>query len=394
MTGRGARATKSAAFAVGLGAMVVAGPSGVAVASLPPLVETARRAAGVYLELDGHVGDRAFIRELARPRWIDHMVAPRETLRHIASRYQVPLAAVVRWNEIEGSEVEVGTELRIFTARDLPPRQRIEVRVQPEDTWWRIAVAHGVDSQDLRAYNWRPGQKLVAGESVQIWVDPIVYGMLKRVNRGRSSAIRPGGISIGSANDGELVNGVQIPERPEYTLMRPSSAYGTSHAVRNFVDALLDFRRRAPNYQGRVVVRTMSRPRGGQLGSHRSHQTGRDVDINLPLKASVPQSLPPIPPSRVDWEATYQLVRSFAATGEVVCIFLDYRLQRRLVKAAKKLGATAEELDRLVQWPRGSGSRVGLVRHSHGHDDHIHVRFTCGPSEPECVQLLDGDDGD
>ena len=36
-------------------------------------------------------------------------------------------------------------------------------------------------------------------------------------------------------------------------------------------------------------------------------------------------------------------------------------------------------------------ANLGLVRHSPGHVAHIHIRMTCGPSEPECVSEADFD---
>ena len=92
-------------------------------------------------------------------------------------------------------------------------------------------------------------------------------------------------------------------------------------------------------------------------------------------------------PHRIDWRATWELVKAFASTREVVYVFLEYKLQRRLFNAAEEAGASESERAELIQWPRGRYSGRGLVRHSPGHVGHIHVRFTCGPYEPECVAL-------
>ena len=44
-------------------------------------------------------------------------------------------------------------------------------------------------------------------------------------------------------------------------------------------------------------------------------------------------------------------------------------------------------LERVLQFPRGWGASLGVVRHSPGHEGHIHVRFGCGPAEPQCQDL-------
>lgn len=70
-------------------------------------------------------------------------------------------------------------------------------------------------------------------------------------------------------------------------------------------------------------------------------------------------------------------------------MFLDYKVQRRVYKAAKAAGASEAELATLLQYPRGWAANLGLVRDAHGHDQHIHIRFDCGPCEPECVRKGD-----
>jgi murein endopeptidase len=41
-------------------------------------------------------------------------------------------------------------------------------------------------------------------------------------------------------------------------------------------------------------------------------------------------------------------------------------------------------LERMIQYPRKSGSNDGMVRDESGHTAHFHVRFTCAPNETRC----------
>ena len=141
------------------------------------------------------------------------------------------------------------------------------------------------------------------------------------------------------------------------------------------------------------MMGSMSAKHGGPLAGHRSHQSGRDLDIRLPLLANVQQSAPVVP-SRVDWEALWHLIESFATTGQVVVVFLDYDMQEHLYKAAAAMGVPEVDRKRVLQWPRGNKAHLGLVRHSHGHTAHIHVRMACGPYETECISESDYDDAD
>jgi enoyl-[acyl-carrier protein] reductase I len=60
-------------------------------------------------------------------------------------------------------------------------------------------------------------------------------------------------------------------------------------------------------------------------------------------------------------------------------IFLDHKLQRHLYYAAMSMGVSAEELDEIITWPLRQGAKgKKIIRHSSGHDGHIHVRMKCG----------------
>lgn len=329
-------------------------------------------------------GTVATVQVLERPRWVRHRRAPRESLTQIAARYRVRPHKILKWNEL-GSEddLERNHRLKIYTDHVPPPRRRLDYTVVEGDTWWTIATAHGVDVNDLRAYNWRPGRKLVVGEALRVWIDPVVYTEITRGPLEDAQGVRSGAISVGSPNEGRLVNAVQIPISEHYELRRPGSAYGTTYAVRGFVEALAAFRA-STAYQGKIYVMSMSRARGGDLGDHLSHQSGRDVDILLPLRPGYPLQRHPRA-SRIDWGATWDLIEAFAQGGRTKLIFLEYRLQRRLYGAAKARGVSEERLDELLQYPMGEGEHRGLVVHSPGHTGHIHVRFSCGPGETECL---------
>ncbi|MEM6990552.1 MAG: hypothetical protein AAF721_08650, partial [Myxococcota bacterium] len=69
---------------------------------------------------------------------------------------------------------------------------------------------------------------------------------------------------------------------------------------------------------------------------------------------------------------------------EVEYIFMSTSRQRMLHRAAKDAGATNGELKKLIQYPSKAKTNKGLVRHSKGHDSHIHVRFKCAPDNKRC----------
>jgi len=328
-------------------------------------------------------------------RWIKHKVVPMEGLAQIAHRYGVTVAEIKRWNElpVDREKVGSGTTLRIRSDHRPPPRTLVRYIVQESDTWWRVAVRHGADSKDLRAYNWPYRDKMTPGSTVKVWADPLVaawVGASEPVFPDETSrTVRRGAVGIGPPDDGQLLNGVRIPSGEGYELRFPETAFGTSFAVEALLTGIERFRTES-GYAGELLIGSMSAARGGPIGTHRSHQTGRDVDIRLPRRAGVPTGIP-LTPRRIDWVAAWELIKAFELTS-VEVMFLDYPTQKRVYRAAVAAGAAPEELDRLLQYPRGSHARLGLVRHVAGHDQHMHIRFLCGPCELECVDTSDQDE--
>lgn len=208
-----------------------------------------------------------------------------------------------------------------------------------------------------------------------------------------------GGISAGEPHHGRLYGGVQLPDNPElYLVRREDYAYGSSHAVFHLQLALAKFRQHS-DYSGPLIVSDLSKPRGGRNPPHRSHQSGRDVDVWLPLRANErgvtirggsAESFEPadfkhfcsMRPGHIDWDASWQLVKALVRTGQVEGIFLSRPRQRFLRRAAMRDGLRGEALDAIIQYPHTNLDAV--VRHSRGHHKHIHVRFRCADYEAYC----------
>jgi len=323
--------------------------------------------------------------EGARP-WVIHRLVPGETLEQVAWRYEVTPAALRTWNGLTAeAKLEPGARVKLEARRVPPPRQQVSYVVQPGDSWWSIATAHAIDSKDLRAANPSVPARLTVGDSLVLWVDPAVYHWVRTdrpAGDDPSGSLRRGAVGVGAPDGGRLVNGVRIPDGEGWRLQVAAASYGTSHAVASLVTALQAFSQQR-EHPHPLLLGAMSSRHGGPLPGHRTHQTGRDVDIRLPLLAELPAWFP-IKPWRVDYEALWRLVAALADTGEIEVVFLDYELQKLLHKAATKLGAD-EDARRLIQWPRGRSDANGLVRHADGQTTRIHVRFRCGRNETECV---------
>jgi LysM repeat protein len=318
--------------------------------------------------------------------WISHEVVPGERLAEIAERYAVSTTSVLRWNKLDPNRPQfwVGEQLRVLTRVPDRRRHRVAYIVRPNDTWQKISQRFSVQESALHTWNPQEADLMQAGHQLSIWVEPgTVEHDPDPAPAFEVIPVPAGAHSFGRPDQGRLLNGVQIPENPPlYSLRNLEHAYGSTHAIGVLQRGIAEFRA-TTGFDRQVYLWDMSERKGGHFGPHKSHRTGRDIDIALLLRPG----FEPGTQDRhsVDWEAMWHLIRSFIRTGEVHYVFLARMHQVSLYKAAKACGATPDELDLIIQYPRLT--RVGIVRHSPGHTGHLHVRFTCGQDEAGCIEL-------
>ena len=307
-----------------------------------------------------------------------HPVLPGETLAEVAALYGTDAAALAELNGLDRPDapLRAGDRIRVRATRPVD-RQLILHEVDAGSTWASLAQRYDVREARLRLYNPQLGDTLDPGSLVTVYLTVA------------AGAVESRGQSVGRAGQGSIRGGTQLPDSELYTRNVPTLAWGSSFAVRHLAAALTEFRM-SSGYTGPLVVGDMSKHGGGPLPPHRSHQGGRDVDIFLPVVPGVDlrqtgDALRRPALSEVDWVATARLVRALAETNAVQYIFLDWEKQQALHRGGTLAGWDRASLDRLIQWPNRS-SATAVVRHSAGiHGMEIHVRFKCGPDEPDCV---------
>jgi LysM repeat protein len=327
--------------------------------------------------------------EAPESKWIKHVIVPGETYADIESRYGVTKKEILRWNKKRLGEKKwliAGRTLSLQPRRRPPPREKTTYVVRKGDTWSGIAKKFGVDTKIFRGnWNRKAPKRLRAGQVLKAWTNPeLVSGEITAEAEGKvpEFSVRGGGFASGRPNRGRLTNGVQLPKSEYYTIRKPERAWATSKASLIIQKSIATFRIKT-GYEGEILIADVSQKGGGRLQPHSSHRTGRDADIRLPkLKGVAPGKAPTA--SEIDWAASWVLLRSFIETGEIEYIFLSYGRQKRLAAAAKAAGATAEYRKEHIQFPKGSGSNKGTIRHSKGHTIHFHVRIKCAKEAPNC----------
>jgi len=191
--------------------------------------------------------------------------------------------------------------------------------------------------------------------------------------------------SIGSATRGRLENPNCIPERGAGFISISKARCGTDETIALITYAVSELMRRYPDTVP-MVIGAISDADGGRVRPHRSHRSGRDVDIgyfaknNQKLTAFVN-----IPFDQIDFEKTFFVMATLIATGRVDYIFVNYALQKSFYETAKAFGYDDQQLSYIFQYPRGKKARVGIIRHAKGHLRHFHVRFSCPIGDDACV---------
>ena len=201
-------------------------------------------------------------------------------------------------------------------------------------------------------------------------------------------------ISVGRASRGYLLEGARLPDSGEGLTTRDvwrarDNRYGTDELVDLLVGVSRRMQRQVPEV--RLVVADLSGVGGGERRAfHRSHQTGRDVDLLYYMRDAAGQPFEPdamhtfnrwarsTDGSRVmiDVPRTWLLIKELLTAPEaaVQWIFMYQPIAERLIDYAEQSGEPPELIARArrtVKQPSDSAR----------HDDHLHVRVYCATAD-------------
>lgn len=212
-----------------------------------------------------------------------------------------------------------------------------------------------------------------------------------------TTAVPPGtSVSHGDSANGWLQGGVPLPDRgPGFVRARPgeSTRYGIPRLITALERAAAVVHRRLGGAPLRVG--DLSAPFGGRHPRHRSHRSGRDMDLIFYATDLDGRSVEgrgwvaydrfgvgvePLEQGgrvlRFDEARNWELVRTLLLDEEaqVQWIFASRGVKARLLRYAAEHEPNPEALFRAA-WAIHQPTR------GRAHDDHFHVRVACGPTQ-------------
>jgi len=191
--------------------------------------------------------------------------------------------------------------------------------------------------------------------------------------------------SMGSPTNGTLENGRCLPSEGPGFVDFSKNRCATDETIVLLMFAIKEVMTAYPDTPP-IVLGSLSRPGGGPLKPHRSHCSGRDVDIGfIPANGRPLRHFVNLGPEGIDYDRTFFMIANLIATGRVKYIFINYSLQSRFYEAAKRMGYDEDQLSYIIQYPRPRKLRTGIIRHARGHKRHFHVRFACPDRDTQCT---------
>jgi murein endopeptidase len=187
--------------------------------------------------------------------------------------------------------------------------------------------------------------------------------------------------SIGPTARGRLEVAEPMPEGRGWIVRNRANSW----AARQTVDALVEAMRvtMAEHPRGQdLMIADISHLGGGRMTSHRSHQSGRDVDLTYFRRSRELPVFSATQARELDLARTWTFVRTLVTRHDVEYIFMSVAIQRALYDYASRRGEHPAFLAQLFG-VNGNGSRA-IVRFAPGHTDHMHIRFGCAPSDVRC----------
>lgn len=198
--------------------------------------------------------------------------------------------------------------------------------------------------------------------------------------------------SVGSPSSGRLVGGRRVEASRALKLVG-SYAWGLPELAGMLERGAARVDKKHPGSV--LAVADLSRKGGGEVGGHRSHESGRDADVGFYLsrkgKPYFSRRFHPIDDEgrakrdsslRFDDARNWSLIEAWLKDeqADVLQIYVADHLEKRLIAEAMRSGAPPALIQR---------ARDVLFQPTRGlpHDNHFHLRIACPRTQKDCVNF-------
>lgn len=182
-----------------------------------------------------------------------------------------------------------------------------------------------------------------------------------------------GSISLGFVDEGRIINGRQFPEGDGWIVVQPEYTWGTAETVDYVLAAIGKVREQYPEAPP-LRVNQISAKEGGYLRPHKSHQSGRDVDLAFYYPTAEPVRVRERE-RYIDVAKNWALIKALVTVTDVQVILVDRRVMKVIYAHALQSGEDPAWLQTIFK------SNTALVKHARRHRDHFHVRFFNGRAQ-------------
>lgn len=179
-----------------------------------------------------------------------------------------------------------------------------------------------------------------------------------------------GSLSVGRPNRGQLINGVPLQESELFHIVVPEACFGTEETIFYLTRATRAVHAAHPGTR-QLAIGHISRQGGGYLRPHKSHQSGRDVDVGF-FYSTRDTWYRRATANNLDLPRTWTFLRALVTETDVEMVFVASYIQTLIRRYAESLGEDRAFLHALFD---GDGPRGPVFRHAPGHATHFHVRF-------------------
>lgn len=185
--------------------------------------------------------------------------------------------------------------------------------------------------------------------------------------RWRESPESLGSISVGLTNRGRLVHGVQFPRGDQWIVVEPAKAFGTQETIDFLAAAIAEVNTRFPGTHP-MRVNHLSRKDGGYIRPHKTHQSGRDIDVGF--YSARGEAMPGTRLESMDLDRNWAFVRALVMHTDIEAVLINKKGAKKMHDFARSIGEDPAWLDAIF-----NAGQASIVKGVRRHRDHFHLRF-------------------